>query len=100
MVAPLNDPRIFWSFPTLSIAGRICVLTIIALASLVIASRAAEVTVQWDGPSSEEDVKGYMLYVFDELASLEPIDVGLTTTRTITGLDPNHRYVMFVTAYN
>lgn len=63
-------------------------------------SFASTAQFQWD-PNTEKDLAGYKLHygVKGEPATSQ-LDVGLKTTATISGLDPDKNYDFKVTAYN
>lgn len=59
-----------------------------------------QATLEWD-PNSESDLAGYKMY-FGTASGVygEPIDVGLATTHTVTGLLHGRTYYFAVSAYN
>jgi len=77
---------------------------------LPLTGRAMTVALEWDA-NVEDDLAGYKVYyktdisasTFDGVGAVEgdsPLDVQNQTSATISGLDPNNRYVFTVTAYN
>jgi hypothetical protein len=59
-----------------------------------------QVTLEWD-PNSETDLAGYRMYVGTSSGVYgAPVDVGLTTTYTVTNLLGKHTYYFAATAYN
>ncbi|GEM_PF-1721907 len=66
------------------------------------AAMAETVSLQW-APNTDANLAGYKVYYTADaspLASAAPLNVGLQTTATITGLDPGHSYQFAVTAYD
>jgi hypothetical protein len=63
---------------------------------------ASSVQLQWDA-NTEADLAGYRVYHNMSpypLAGSVPLDVGMQTTATISGLDPYQTYSFALTAYN
>jgi hypothetical protein len=72
---------------------------------------AVDVTLAWDAGSPNDNLLGYMIHYkagapgppYDGTGANEgesPIDVGLSTTFTLTGLDETETYYFSLTAYN
>ena len=97
--------------------GRISLILLRLISAIVLfcllstPSYALDVTLVWDAGSPNDNLLGYMLYYkagaagppYDGTAANEsesPIDVGLSTTFTLTGLDETETYFFTVTAYN
>lgn len=71
-----------------------------ATTTFTVVPSTTRATLEWD-PNSESDLAGYRMYVGTASGEYgEPIDVGLTTTYTVTGLLPGRTYYFAVTAYN
>lgn len=69
-------------------------------ATFTVAPSTTQATLEWD-PNSESDLAGYKMYVGTASGVYgEPIDVGLATTYTVTGLLPGRTYYFAVSAYN
>lgn len=82
-------------------------ITVLALCACTATRLAADVTLQWDPPtthadgSAVQDIAGYRIYYgtdSDPAANL--LDGGLTTEATIGGLTPGITYHFAVTVYN
>ncbi len=76
-----------------------CALALLA-SFTICSSHAVDVTVEWDAPSADHNIKGYVLYVFHEQISVPPVDVGPTNRWTFNNFIENDRYLIFVTAYD
>ena len=64
-------------------------------------SRAAQATLAWDPPAVSTDVTGYMIhYGVASGVYSESIDVGNTTSYTVSNLTDGQKYYFAVTAYN
>jgi hypothetical protein len=63
-------------------------------------SRILSVTLEWD-PSPDSRVAGYLLYYGNASGKyLQPVDVGLETTYTVSGLDDDRAWYFSVKAYD
>lgn len=72
----------------------------LALALLTSHAQAAQVTLAWD-PVVDDRVDGYRVYVGTSSRSYDrSIDVGATTTYTVSGLDDSRTYYFAATAYD
>jgi len=74
----------------------IAILFVVSITGLI----AGDVTMTWD-PSASTDIAGYKLYWGESSKQYsESVDVGKSTTHTITGLSSGQTYYFAVTAYN
>ena len=78
----------------------LCIFALAITLVLVQTSRAADVTLAWNA-SSDASLTGYKVYYGVQSRTYpNALDVGKTTTHTVTGLQEGATYYFAVTAYN
>jgi len=78
------------------------VLTTIMSLGIAVPAMAETVSLQWD-PNTDANLAGYKVYYSPDTSSFTsaiPVDVGLKTSASLSGLDPSHSYQFAVTAYD
>src|SRR5271166_567081 len=98
-------PSIAWhSFVALvprTIAFGVLGLLFVGLLSQAQAQATSSVTLAWNPPSGTTGIAGYRVYYGTSSGSYtQIINVGNTTTATLSGLTPGQRYYLVVTDYN
>ena len=93
-----NKGNSFYLFLIIGTVALVAFLTIVPL--LVEGAHAAEVTLEWDA-SEGSDIDGYFISYGTQSADYPTsMDVGESTTTTVSGLEPGNTYYFAVYAYN